>query len=120
MLSLCVFYFVIQEEEAFKVQISQLRSQIQEQENVNASLSSELHKISESKLTRDEENEMLRNKISHFEKQIIHLESQVSRLGELEKQVRNLESQNAVLKERSEKSKDLTRQLEVSFVFLFS
>ncbi|PSN42274.1 hypothetical protein C0J52_12872 [Blattella germanica] len=79
-----------QAEAAFKTQIGQLHGQLQEQENVNSSLSADLQKLRESQITRDGENKILRDQISHLENQIRHLKESSDHAQELARQIEEL------------------------------
>ena len=92
---MCVIF---QAEVTFKSQIGKLHAQIQEQENINATLRSELQQLRDNQMGKDGENKILKEKISHFENQIRHLESK-----------------NAHLTESSEHAQELARQLEVGY-----
>ncbi|XP_021931547.1 ribosome-binding protein 1 [Zootermopsis nevadensis] len=81
-------------EAAFKSQIGQLHGELQEQGNINATLSGELQKLRDG---RDGEIKMLREQISHCENQIRHLESQAAHLKESTDQAQELVRQNEEL-----------------------
>ncbi|KAJ4434257.1 hypothetical protein ANN_22807, partial [Periplaneta americana] len=84
-------------EAAFKSQIGQLHAELQEQENINASLSAELQKLREGQIGRDGENKIMREQMSHLENQIRHLESQNSHLTESADRAQELAIQNEEL-----------------------
>jgi small-conductance mechanosensitive channel len=98
-------YCHFQAEAAFKSQIGQLHAEVQEQENINASLSAELQNLRDEQMARDGENKMLREQISHLENQTRHLESQTAHLKETSDEAEALARENEVCNVRRKVSK---------------